>query len=1289
MYDLHWFVEKTMSTQINSTCRESILLASSENSGTPLDGKSNHYHHDDEYNTSQNKMKFSKSNVNNNDNSVSVVETQSTTTGSCSDDNTNINNIQTSIQDNNNVSKNRMIVATKQQQTSILLNDDDVWFDLPNENTIKMFDNSTSAPTDIDNYESCLDDNDTTNTNSYDEDDDDENNERFILKSSGENMSNGNDKDESNSRNRTLQVPSNEMVNILKSSTTEENDDLTSLIKEQQRSLSTNDVLINNGCSIASGNDISNEKKKKIKQLTALEQKHQKNHQRRSSYNSSLDNGSVVSRKRSSKSKHQLNFDSLDPLVSTTGNTSSTPTSSNNNVLRSVQKVGQHAAKTTKHAVWDTNELSITAALNAVDQWETLYHTIRQLVVLALTNTTNFYDSVKVSLSSSNSTTENDNMYISFVRCIRDWIAIPTIHGMEQLILTSISFIQSSQAQTIANQSMNMIQHIPYIGSTILVPCIGTTGSILHNIWNVVQYPIPSKSTVRNNVDKVMTSMKWIIRTCWTEVVYYIQRADANITRTLSHTQWKVLGSGPYETLPDDSKVLVINHMCERYYSLANNITSRYELAAHVKRHNPLLFIDLVSTGIWKERGGSITVNDEWLHFNPTYRIRQKYPVHPNDDTHIDNTIVEPYLLSPLSCRTLEHGNQIDYGKCTNDKEENTRTGNWVYSPLWFRLPNINGERPPGDAPWIPFSIYDQHTLEEKYLNVLRNTTTIDVQSELDGSHKITSAQTEEQQQQQHQPKRHSKPTHKTIAQWYENSSLVSTTGNSMQSSKTSVVDVLVDQKRHSVTLQLDRSEYHRHGYASDIKNSSNNNATIDSMKDIRNWNFIPPKPNAVCRPNFWRFYGPGDNVRRAVWVIDIPGKGLQPFDEDAHSILEDAFLFLQWIQDNRRRTKLPHQKENQNTPIDEETQGISDKNSEDIRQQPEKATSYDGDLLTVEVNCPDGATRLVQFSSRTRVTAIQQGLYASMSLFKLRVYRGVWLQSKADLVNMANQSNRTISSSHDKFLDVVEEHGLLGDTIVPNMSLRELLLDPKGSGDESIHNITSLSGDEHGNDDEDDTDGEYCLAAPRDRVEEEDLANYLYDITSGNETRVDASDEVDHLVLVVHGIGEMLRSADFMFGLAMPSLSSIVDCCSFMRKNHAEIQKQNMLHDPSAFVDAATTSVESSNCGNKTSNNGRVEYLPVEWHEAFAILSQRRVAPPPNPNKPYVMINDISLKTIPNMRNFANDTLMDVLYFMSPEHHDTIVEVVVNEMNFCKSNQHFGVKAPFPFCNLYSIFPF
>jgi phospholipase DDHD2 len=156
-----------------------------------------------------------------------------------------------------------------------------------------------------------------------------------------------------------------------------------------------------------------------------------------------------------------------------------------------------------------------------------------------------------------------------------------------------------------------------------------------------------------------------------------------------------------------------------------------------------------------------------------------------------------------------------------------------------------------------------------------------------------------------------------------------------------------------------------------------------------------------------------------------------------------------------------------------------------------------------------------------------------------------------------------------------------------------------------------------------------------------------------------DKEGNIEHLVLIVHGIGEMLRSND-VFGLSLPNLSSIIDCCGHLRRNHAEVQDA---HFSQMYPTADAVSREST---------GRVEYIPVEWHEAFSILSQRCSTSSDAQRTPNVMLKDISLRTIPNMRDFANDTLMDVLYFMSPVHHDIIIDIVTNEMNtvvemFCR----------------------
>ena len=380
-------------------------------------------------------------------------------------------------------------------------------------------------------------------------------------------------------------------------------------------------------------------------------------------------------------------------------------------------------------------------------------------------------------------------------------------------------------------------------------------------------------------------------------------------------------------------------------------------------------------------------------------------------------------------------------------------------------------------------------------------------------------------------------------------------------------------------------------------------------------------------RPNFWRFYGIGDDVRRATWFLDTARNGLQPFDSDAQAVLEDAYLFLKWL--SYRRTIDPDKKR---TSVEN---GVGE-------------AGLDESLLTVEVPGPDGTDRLVQFSSLTQATAIQKGLGAAIALFKRRVYRGAWLES----LNTGNDMDAVASQIDHTTQGDGNQTPMLPEVMVPDESLRSLLIPPAPLV--KTNSTLSLG---HDNETEEETHNEdSCLAVPRERMKSSDMTKLLRDERDGS---------VDHLCLIVHGIGEMMRSVD-LFGLTLPNLSTV---CGSMRSNHAEVQAE---HLPQIYPKAEMDSSSS------TAAIGRVEYLPVEWHEAFSILTQRR-SPLPNgvdrnasnrsgqESPRNVMIEDISLKTIPNMREFANDTLMDVLFFMNPEHHQIIVDVVTNEMNLGK----------------------
>ena len=136
-----------------------------------------------------------------------------------------------------------------------------------------------------------------------------------------------------------------------------------------------------------------------------------------------------------------------------------------------------------------------------------------------------------------------------------------------------------------------------------------------------------------------------------------------------------------------------------------------------------------------------------------------------------------------------------------------------------------------------------------------------------------------------------------------------------------------------------------------------------------------------------------------------------------------------------------------------------------------------------------------------------------------------------------------------------------------------------------------------------------------------------------------DITSKIDHLVLIVHGIGEALRTLNFN----VVQLKSILDCADSLRKNQKD----------------------SVSCPDfETIPTNRVEYLPIEWHSKLhtAGLDQD--------------IQEITLPAVSKLREFANDTILDVLYFMSPAFHHLILAQVKEEMNrvyelFQKRNPH------------------
>ena len=828
--------------------------------------------------------------------------------------------------------------------------------------------------------------------------------------------------------------------------------------------------------------------------------------------------------------------------------------------LRHVGRVSKRAALATKKQIWDSNDASIVAAQNAVDQWEQGYNAMRGLLVAVGNSARGVYGAAKATTI---------GLEHGLLLPVRDWVLLPAFGGVEHVARETGSFLQSEHAERLAGQTLDIVRHVPLVGN-FLAPALCIGAGAVKRTWEIAQYPIPSPNQVQESVDFVMTGTKWALSTAGREIFLYVSRADANITRTLSHTRWKVLGSGPYATLDKLNKSEVIDHLCERYFSLVDAV-ARYELAAHIRAHNRTLYHDLVLTGLLRERGGDLTSDDEWLSYCPSYRSSESL-----------------FLL---------------------DDESKDEKGSEAFS-LWFRLPNQNGKKPGKDRPWVFFDRQEREKLEHHYRSFLKkhekkgatiSTHTASPSSSLDGDSQ----------------------RYATNAKWYtpdlEN-------------------DLFLDQKRHVVSFfPCCPKCRNRHDLILPPRCPKQFGELCDSCseKDAPWVDALlsPPPVIAVYRPTMWRFYGPGDEVRRAAWYLDTPRNGLQPYGEDAQAVLEDAYLFLKWM--GRRR--------------------VGD----------------GGTLLTVQVPSPDGSEQhLVQFSSLESATAIGKGLGAAIALFKRRVYRGVYLpqnqmeKDKEPSPDTTQADWQRVTECKDN--EEPDDLSLVDERTKAMMSDYEVLQEDENGKREAVTEIErvdpSFSFETVSDPSEEERTSTESIKISEGSKESPSLAFPLDQSRDGREWKdsefKDSSDHIDHLVLIIHGIGEMLQTID-LFGLkAMPT---IVDCCGYMRANHNEV------------LGVRFKQLYQTRDGIPQPRKGRVEYLPIEWHEAFTIQSQRRLLTQSAADSPCLQrnftINDVSLRTIPQMRQFANDSLMDILYFMSPEHHDMIIDLVVHEMNVVVEN--------------------
>jgi len=153
-------------------------------------------------------------------------------------------------------------------------------------------------------------------------------------------------------------------------------------------------------------------------------------------------------------------------------------------------------------------------------------------------------------------------------------------------------------------------------------------------------------------------------------------------------------------------------------------------------------------------------------------------------------------------------------------------------------------------------------------------------------------------------------------------------------------------------------------------------------------------------------------------------------------------------------------------------------------------------------------------------------------------------------------------------------------------------------------------------------------------------------------EDKGDQGREIEHLLLITHGIGQRL-------GMRMESINFIRDV--------------NTLRKSLKSVYAASPDLQALNSetDSETKNN-RIQVIPIVWRHLLNFPQQslrhnrkeHDLGDLDHDDHEYPNLEDITVEGVPAVRNFLTDLALDILLYQSPAYKGHISRIVVNELN-------------------------
>ncbi|KAI8818709.1 DDHD domain-containing protein [Fimicolochytrium jonesii] len=166
----------------------------------------------------------------------------------------------------------------------------------------------------------------------------------------------------------------------------------------------------------------------------------------------------------------------------------------------------------------------------------------------------------------------------------------------------------------------------------------------------------------------------------------------------------------------------------------------------------------------------------------------------------------------------------------------------------------------------------------------------------------------------------------------------------------------------------------------------------------------------------------------------------------------------------------------------------------------------------------------------------------------------------------------------------------------------------------------------------------------------------------------------INHLVLVIHGIGQKL-------GERVEAVNFVHDC-NLLRRTIKNASQQ--------YATAKDQLKQSKRAGLiSIPDDGGVQILPVQWRQKIQFGLARKEKPPRDQNAEgaaddekdvETVLEDITLDGVPGIRQLVSDVVLDVLLYMTPRYRQEMIQHVTEELNriyhlFIQRNPKFNGK--------------